>query len=128
VPVNFVKDVTLDDMKEYYTAADIFILPSLADNNPLTILEAMACKLPIITTNTGGIPEIIDSNKTGIICPPRNSKALEEAIERSLENQDEGGRMAEEAYQIFLNNYTLENMINQYEAVYKNTISSFYAK
>jgi glycosyltransferase involved in cell wall biosynthesis len=124
VPVNFIKDVAHDDMKEYYTAADIFILPTLADNNPLTILEAMACKVPIIATNTGGIPEIIDPNRTGIICPPRNSKALEEAIEMSLENQEEGWKMAEEGYQIFINKYTLENMINQYEDVYIQTIAN----
>ncbi|MCD4676558.1 MAG: glycosyltransferase family 4 protein [Desulfobacula sp.] len=123
VPVTFVKEVVREKMKNYYSVADIFVLPTLADNSPLTILEAMACKVPIITTNVGGIAESITHDETGLLCPPRNATALAEFIEYLLLNPARGIEMAERAYQRFINEFTFERMIDEYETVYQQTIS-----
>lgn len=113
------------DMKTHYHAADIFVLPTLADNSPLTVLEAMACKVPVISTRVGGIPEMVVSGETGILCPPRDENALADAIRWMLKNPELSRQMADKAYERFLNNYTLEKMIDRYYAVYLKTIRRF---
>lgn len=65
---------------KYIKAFDIFILPSLKEGLPYTILEAMAAEIPIIATNVGGIPEMIDNNITGILIQSKNSQILAEKI------------------------------------------------
>lgn len=122
--ITFERVVDRSNMKMYYGAADIFILPTLGDNHPLTILEAMASKIPVIATNTGGIPEIIVHNETALLCEPRDSKGLAANIEYLILNQDKGIEMAERAYKELLNRFNQERMINEYENVYKETIAS----
>ena len=59
----------LDESKlvQFYCAADIFLFPTLADNCPLVILEVMGCGVPIVSFNTGGVPELIEHERTGLI-------------------------------------------------------------
>lgn len=56
----------------YYSAADLFIYPSKADNHPLVVIESLACELPVITFNTGGIPEIVNHMRTGYVAEHQN--------------------------------------------------------
>ncbi len=126
--ITFAEGVSREEMKYYYSAADIFVLPTLADNSPLTILEAMACKVPIIATNVGGIAECITHDEPGLLCPPRNATALAESIEYLLLNPMRGIEMTERAYQRFINEFTFERMVDQYEDVYHQAISSFHEK
>jgi len=73
------KDVIAEHMRQ----ADIFVLPSLWENQPCVLLEAMVSGLPVISTSTGGIPEIVDE-RTGILVPPGDADALCEGINRML--------------------------------------------
>ena len=123
VPVHFEGRKKRKEMKEYYNRADLFIIPTLADNFPMTILEAMACKTPIISTNIGGIPEIIISNKTGILCSPRDALDLAEKIDYALSNPHHCTEMAERAYKRFNEMFTFDRMIDQYENVYIKTVA-----
>ena len=83
VVVDYVKDENI--MRELYVAADIFVVPSMADTSPLTIMEAMASGTPVVAFKTGGIPEIV-SEETGWIVEQGNSKALAEKIECRAES------------------------------------------
>lgn len=71
-----------------YNAADVFVLPSLNDNLPNTIMEAMACGVPCVAFNIGGIPEMIDHKVNGIVCDPRNVSQLKEGIEYCLSDEN----------------------------------------
>lgn len=122
-PCNFIPAADRNQMNKYYSIADLFILPTIADNFPLTILEAISHKLPVIATNAGGIPEMIISGETGLLCPSRNSKALAEKIDYALSNPEHCKEMAEKAYQRFNDMFTFEKMVDQYEDVYKQTIA-----
>lgn len=79
----------LHDVKElvdFYNAADVLLYPSLADNCPLVVLEAMACGLPIVAFNVGGIPELVCHNETGFIVEVKNYFELKVKILNVLQN------------------------------------------
>jgi len=68
----------------WLNSADLLVLPSLSEGRPNILLEAMACKTPILTTNVGGIPEIVKNNYNGILIPPKRSDLLAENISMIL--------------------------------------------
>jgi glycosyltransferase involved in cell wall biosynthesis len=70
----------LDNASKYLKAFDIFILPSLSEAMPLSIIEAGQAELPVIATRVGGIPEIITDQKNGLIIDPNDEKSLIEAL------------------------------------------------
>jgi putative colanic acid biosynthesis glycosyltransferase len=123
-PCDFINTTNRNQMNKYYSIADLFVLPTIADNFPLTILEAMAHKLPVIATNVGGIPEMIISDEIGLLCPPRDSAVLAEKIDYALSNPEHCRQMAEKANKWFNDMFTFDRMIDQYEDVYKQTITN----
>lgn len=68
-------------MRTYYSAADAYLLPSMADNSPLGIIESLACGTPVVAFDIGGIPELVDHLKTGYIAEYKNAKDLSNGIE-----------------------------------------------
>jgi len=67
-------------------AADAFVLPSLTEGFPLSIVEAMAYGLPIVATDVGGVPELIENGVTGLLCPPDDARSLAVAILTIINN------------------------------------------
>ncbi len=84
--VGYVSDKDL--LSLYYGCADIFMHCSLADNQPLSIIESMAMSTPIIGFKTGGIVEMIDQNKNGFLVLQKDINALADAIELAFENNN----------------------------------------
>lgn len=73
---------------DIYNCADLFVLPSLEDNLPNTIMEAMACGVPCVGFNTGGIPEMIDHRQNGYVARERDASDLFEGMRYVLDNED----------------------------------------
>ena len=65
-----------EEINRHYSAADIYLNASKIDNQPLSILEAFACGLPVVTTDAGGIPDIVTDEKTGFLVPVGDYEAL----------------------------------------------------
>jgi glycosyltransferase involved in cell wall biosynthesis len=65
----------------------VFVLPSLIENSPNSVAEAMCAGLPVVATNVGGIPSMVDDGVTGILVPPRDVGALSSAVIRLLEDR-----------------------------------------
>jgi len=128
VTVTFAKGESRNDMNIYFNASDMLVLPTLADHPALTVLEAMACKIPIIATSAGGIPEAVIPQETGLLCASRDSVSLAEKIDYLVLNPAQGHKMAMLAYQRFNEMFTFDRMIDQYEDVYHQMISSFHEK
>ena len=76
------------DMPQVYSSLDVLVLPSTAEGTPMVVIEALAAKRAVVASNVGGIPEIIDHDRTGRLIEPGNSFALQEAILTLLKNAD----------------------------------------
>jgi glycosyltransferase involved in cell wall biosynthesis len=68
-------------------SADIFVHPSLSEGTPNSVIEAMACKLPVIATSVGDIPNIIEDGKDGFLIPPRDSRQLASKLNSLIQNE-----------------------------------------
>jgi glycosyltransferase involved in cell wall biosynthesis len=76
--------VSNDRIPSIYNSADIVALPSKDEGIPMMLLEALACGIPVVATNVGGIPEIVKSNLNGVIIAEQTADCLVEGIEHCL--------------------------------------------
>jgi glycosyltransferase involved in cell wall biosynthesis len=76
---------------------DIFINTTDFDNHPVSVIEAMALGLPLVSTNVGGLPYLIENGRDGILVPPQDADAFVKAIEDLLQNPAKASRLAHEA-------------------------------
>ncbi len=93
-PIGFVNDEK--KIAGIYNSVDLFVLPSLEDNLPNTIMEAMACGVPCVGFNTGGIPEMIDHMKNGYVAEYKNADDLARGIHWAMDEADHR-QLADEA-------------------------------
>jgi glycosyltransferase involved in cell wall biosynthesis len=107
----------------YYNAADCFVIPSASGEGlPLVLFEAMACELPVIATKVGGTPEILTHMKNGILVPPRNPKAMAEALAKILAKEELRRIIGEEAKKNVEKNFTWEENVRKLEEVYSEFV------
>lgn len=102
-----------NDKLEIFNNSDVFIHPTLDDCFPLVLLEAMQFSLPIISTNEGGIPDIIKHNETGFIVEKKNPVVLAESIKKLIDNPELAKTMGKKGRARFLEHYTLEVFENR---------------
>ena len=86
LPVTFTGLLSKEEWIKASRGYDIFINTTNVDNTPISLIEALALGLPVITTNVGGIPYLIENNVTGILVEPNDAKAFTEAIIHLLEH------------------------------------------
>jgi glycosyltransferase involved in cell wall biosynthesis len=112
-----------DDARLLTNAFDIVVLPSLYEGLPISILEAMALAKPIVATNVGGIPEEIDHEVSGLLFPPRDSRALADALKKLLHFPTEAARMGEAAQKKYYSRFTAQHMVESFLGLYSQTES-----
>ena len=113
--------VAADHMQKLYADHDVFLFPSLMEGLPLVLLEAMATGMPVITTETCGMPDVLENNYNGLLIPPANARAIEEGILRlvgSVELREKLGVAARET----MKRYTWERSAKQLEALYRHVL------
>jgi glycosyltransferase involved in cell wall biosynthesis len=101
-----------------YNAADVFVIPSLEDNLPNTVLESMACGTPVIAFKTGGIPEMVSHLQTGLLTKPKDAHALAEQLQWMVEHPHERARMGVNGRDVVCKEYTSAIQASRYVSLY----------
>jgi glycosyltransferase involved in cell wall biosynthesis len=107
-----------------YSAADVFVIPSLQDNLPNTAIEALACGTPAIGSNVGGIPEVIRDHRTGRLVPSNDPPALKRAIVTLLGEPEYRASMAKESRRLALQEHSLDIQARRYQSLYEELIKT----
>lgn len=114
--------VAAERMQELYAEHDIFLFPSLMEGLPSVLLEAMATGMPVITTETCGMPDVVESDFNGLLIPPGNSPAMAEGILRIAESVELRKRLGEAARET-MKRYTWKRAARQLEALYRHILT-----
>lgn len=101
--------------------ADAFVLPSLAEGMPVSVLEAMRARLPIIATRVGGLPDMVADGVTGLLVDSDKDAALAAAMVRLAGAPDEARAMGEAGYRRLQARYGIAAMVSSYERLYRAT-------
>lgn len=110
---------------DWLNAMDVFVLPSYANEGvPQSIMQAMACQLPIVSTTIGAIPEIIIPDETGILVPPKDTKALVGMLEQLMSDPKLQQKLGQNARQYALRNFSDETMLDKMEHIFRREIYS----
>jgi glycosyltransferase involved in cell wall biosynthesis len=108
---------TVPDAARYITAFDVFVLSSRSEGTPVTLLEAIAAKVPVVVTSVGGVPDVVGPAEAMLV-PPEDPRALAEAIRLVIQDPTAAGRRAEAAAQRLHANFGMERWIDAHDRVY----------
>jgi glycosyltransferase involved in cell wall biosynthesis len=105
-------------------AADLFVLPSLSEGLPLTVLEAMAAGTPVVATDVGGTSEALVHGETGLLVPPADAAALAGAIRTLLADRGRAERLAAAARVRIREHFSAETMVRGITGIYEDILSA----
>ena len=105
-----------------YSAADMFVMPSLQDNQPQTGLEAMACKTPVVAFESGGIPEYVIHGITGSLAKTGDVKDLAHQIDQLVLKESHRRQLGEQAQTMITQQFNLKRQASEYMSVYQFAI------
>lgn len=111
------------DMPAVYAGIDIFVLPSLNEGLPMTLLEAMAAGRPVIATRVGAIPNIVRQGETGLLVNPGDKADLRDALRALLAHPDMAQRLASNGNALVRQSYTSAAMAARYQQIYQSVIA-----
>ncbi|MDY6838672.1 MAG: glycosyltransferase [Thermodesulfobacteriota bacterium] len=112
----------LKDARNYIPTFTVFVIPSLTEGFPITLLEAMQAKVPVVATKVGGIPMVLRNGNAGILVAPRSVKDLVNAIELCSSHKGSLKKMISYAYSLSTTQYSAEKMASDYLTIYENVL------
>jgi len=110
------------EVPEILALLDLFVLPSLWEGLPISILEAMAAGKPVVATRVGGVPEVVVDGETGLLVPPRDPEALAGAIARLLRDPQLRHRMGQAGQERVREHFSVEQMVRRTETLYEELL------
>lgn len=111
------------DPAPYYRAMDIFVLPSLSEQSPSVIAEAMASGLPVVATDVGDVREMLGGDEGGIVIAPRDDQGMAQGIRRFLREPDLAAKKAKFARRRAEGLFGIDRMINSYLSLYREVLT-----
>lgn len=123
LPVKCLGEISDDQiMAAAYATADLFILPTLAENLPNGILESMACGTPVVSFNVGGVPEAVRHMETGYLAAYRDAADLAKGIQLLLDDPDLRSRMSRRCREIVEQEYSMDLQAKRFIDLYHDVI------
>ena len=114
---------TQHDVRPMLAACDLFVLPSHTEGTPVSLLEAMAAKLPCIGTRVGGIPDVIQHRRTGLLVPPRAERSLADMIHAVFDDRHSAAAIGQAARRHVEAEFSLHVVAQRYERLYESSAS-----
>ena len=121
--VDFLGGVANQELPKYYQEADIFVLPSLTEGTPVTVLEAMSCGCPVVATKVGGLPSLIKDKKNGLLVKSQSSVEISRAIIKILSENDLRDKIIKEAQKTIEEGYSWPIIIKSFKGIYKSCLN-----
>lgn len=118
--VRLLGHVAWQQLAEWYRRATVFVMPSHYETFGISVIEAMAFGLPVIASNVGGLPEVVEDGVTGILVPPGDAKALAGAIIRLLSDADLRRRLAQAGQARVRSEFTIDRIVDRTLAIYES--------
>jgi glycosyltransferase involved in cell wall biosynthesis len=110
----------VNDVTAYLFSADIFVMPSHFEGLSNSVLEAMACGIPVIVTRVTGNKELVKDGFNGLLVEPRNTEQLTEVLAYLIKNPDKGAALGRHARESVEANYDLSVIAERYITLYQN--------
>ncbi len=108
------------EMARHLSMLDILIFPSHEESLGNVVLEAMAMGIPVVASNSGGVPEIVKHNKTGILVKPKDSQSIALGVLNLIQNPAKMKKIRENAFQYIRENNDITNYISRLSTIYKS--------
>jgi glycosyltransferase involved in cell wall biosynthesis len=113
-----------DKLQALFHEATLLVLPSLEDNCPMTVLEAMAAGVPVVGARVGGLPDLIVEGETGFFCDPLEARSMAAAIERVLVDPSAAAAMAKRAHRSACERFHPKVVAQRHVEVYREVLGS----
>lgn len=124
--VHFIAKIEPAELVRLYCQAEIAVVPSLYEGFGFPAVEAMACELPVVASAAGALPEVVGQEGTGLLVPPRNPRALAQAIAYLLDNPALRRQMGRAARERVLRLFSWERAARQIESIYQEVINAYH--
>lgn len=124
----FIGKIQNDQLLNYYSQAHLFVAPSIIDKHGdtegqgIVLLEAMACRVPIIASRVGGIVDVISDNTTGMLVDPGDASSLCECMQKLLENPELSKKLTDNAEKFVNNQYSWPIISQQFKDIFQSLI------
>jgi glycosyltransferase involved in cell wall biosynthesis len=115
--------VSRDALKNWLQRATMLALPSLEDNCPMVVLEAMAARVPVVAANVGGVPELVSDNQTGLLCDPLNAASIREGVRKILDDDALVKRLTTTAKEQAIAKYHPLTIAREHVKIYREVLS-----
>ncbi len=114
----------VENVAAYLQASDIFVFPTLDEALGMSAVEAQACGLPAVASRTGGVPDIIEDGRTGLLVPPGEARPLAAGLRRLLTDEAERRTFAAAARARASERFTRETMVSRYADLFRALVAS----
>ena len=118
--VTFEGAIPFDRVATYYQRCEVFCLPSLGEPFGISLLQAMSCGKPVVSTRAGGVPDFVEDGRSGILVPPADAEQLADALQRLLGDAELCRRIGTYNRQICLERFSWDAVADRLEEVYRS--------
>ena len=110
-------------IETWFPAMDVFVLPSLTEGTPMALLEAMNEGIPVIASAVGGVPQVLDPGRNGLLVPPGNSEQIAEAIRDLFADETLRQRLSDNGRRTIAERYNIADWVNKVETEYLQAVN-----
>jgi glycosyltransferase involved in cell wall biosynthesis len=113
----------INNVQDFYAAADVLALPSHSEGSPYVLLEAMAAGVPIVATAVGGVPEMVSDSESALLVPARDPEAMASAIARALSDEELSRRLTTNASSLITSRFSREKHVRSLVEIYRAVVA-----